>query len=185
MRVDHIALTLRLTLADKDVWQGLPAAARQVGSELAGFVDRYCREHQLGYYPAIEYFRQVTEADQKLLDDAEQLAWDVSKKVREQLQSRLGPVFSTVKFRTVQTEAFALPPVRPGRSSAFEQLVSHYTPNRVRVELRVSLLRKDSDQRIDAMEGYARKMVFRWLGDIFDDVEVTVSARLDQTDKAG
>ena len=185
MRVDHIALTLRLTLAEKDIWQHLPAAAGQVGSELAGFVDRYCREHQLGYYPAIEYFRQVAEADQELIDHLEQLAWEVSRKVREQLQSRLRPVFSSVKFRSVQTEAFALPPVRPSQPSALEQLVSHYTPNSVRVELLASLLRKDDDQRGDAMEGYARKMVHRWLSDIFDDVEVTASAVLDEPEKAG
>ena len=183
MQVDHIALTLRLKLADKEIWQQLPASARKVGWELAGFVDRYCREHQLGYYPAIDYFRQVAEADQNLIDDAEKLAWDVSRKVREQLQSRLRPVFSNVKFRSIQTESFALPPVRPSQPSAFEQLVSHYTPTTIRVELVGSLLRKDADRRGDAMEGYARKMIFRWLSDIFDDVEVTSSMVLDEQGK--
>lgn len=185
MQVDHIALTVRLKISDKAVWQHLPASASKVGRELADFVDRYCRDHQLGYYPAIEYFRQVPEANQELIDDAEKLAWEVSKKAREQLQSRLRPVFSSVKFRSVQTESFAIPPVRPSQPSAFEQLAAHYTPDRVRVELLASLLRKDKDLRGDAMEGYARKMIFRWLSDIFDDVEVTSSVVLQETGGAG
>ncbi len=185
MQVDHIALTVRLKLAEKTVWQHLPASASKVGRELARFVDRYCRDHELGYYPAIEYFRQVPEANQELIDNAEELAWEVSKKAREQLQSRLRPVFSNLKFRSVQTESFAIPPVRPSQPSALEQLAAHYTPDRVRVELLASLLRKDKDLRGDAMEGYARKMIFRWLSGIFEEVEVTSSVLLDEKGRRG
>ena len=82
MRVDHIALTVRLKLSDKAVWQHLPASAGKVGRELAGFVDSYCHEHQLGYYPAIEYFRQVSDFDQRRIDIAEQVSWAVSRLAR-------------------------------------------------------------------------------------------------------
>ena len=71
-----------------------------------------------------------------------------------------------------------LPPVRPNQPSALQQLIEHCTPNRVRVELQVSLFRKDTDNHGEAMEGYARKMIYRWLSDIFDDVEVTSSVVL-------
>jgi len=37
------------------------------------------------------------------------------------------------------------------------------------------LLRKDADQRGSAAEGYARKMIYRWLKAGFEDVEVTAS----------
>lgn len=183
MQVDHVALTLRVTLAENAVWQHLPAEATKAGRELAAFVDRYCREHQLGYYPAIEYFRQVPEADQQLIDAAEKLAWEVSKKAREQVLSRLRPVFSNVKVQSVQMASSALPPVRPGQPSALDQLAAHYAPNRVRMELLASLLRKDADQRSEAMEGYARKMVFRWLSGLFDDVEVAFSVLVDDQGK--
>ncbi len=181
MHIDHIALTLRVRLSAKDVWQHLPASAEKAGRELAEAVDRYCREHALGYYPAIEFFRGIPAIDQNLIDNAERLAWVVSKKVREQVQSRLRPVFSLVKFRSIQTESFMLPPVRPNQPSALERLVRHYTPDTVKLELLVSLLRKDQDERRDAMEGYARKMVHRWLSSIFDEVEITSSVVLDET----
>ena len=181
MHIDRIALTLRVRLSTGDVWQSLPASAGKAGRELAEVVDRYCSEHALGYYPAIEFFRDVPAIDQNLIDNAERLAWVVSKKVREQVQSRLRPVFSSVKFRSIQTESFMLPPVRPNQPSALERLARHYTPDTVRLELLVSLLRKDQDERRDAMEGYARKMVHRWLSSIFDEVEITSSVVLDET----
>ena len=175
MQVDHTTLLLRLKLSDKPIWQHLPSSAEKVGRELAERIDRYCRDHELGYYPAIEFFRQVADFDQALIDDVEQIAWSASKLAREQIQKRLRPVFSTVKFRSVQTEAFGLPPVRPGRSGSLEKLAEHYTPNRIKVELQVSSLRRESDDRGDAMEGYARKMIYRWLSDIFEEVEVAAS----------
>jgi hypothetical protein len=138
-------------------------------------IDQHSREHKLGYYPAIEYFREVPEADHELIDAAEQLAWHVSKLAREEVQSRLRPVFSSVRFQSIQTEAFGMPAVRPRQPAAFERLVEHCTPNTVKMELVVSLLRKDSDQRGNAAEGYARKMIYRWLRAGFKDVEVTAS----------
>ena len=180
MQIDHIALTLRLKLSSSEIWQHLPASTEKVGRELARAVDGYCREHALGYYPAIEFFRDNPAVDQNLLDNAERLAWVVSKKVREQVRSRLRPVFSSVKFRSVQTESFMLPPVRPNQSSALERLIEHYTPDSIRLEILVSLLRKDQDERRDAMEGYARKMMHRWLSSGFDEVEITSSVVLDE-----
>jgi hypothetical protein len=175
MHVDHISLTLRLTLTEEMLHRHAPTSVNSVGKKLATMIDQYSRENQLGYYPAIEYFRQVPEADQALIDMAEQIAWYVSKLAREEIQSRLRPIFSTVRFQSVQTEAFALPSVRPSQPSAFEQLVKHCTPDTVKVELLVSLLRKDADQRGNAAEGYARKMMYRWLKAGFEDVEVTAS----------
>ena len=175
MQVDHTRLLLRLTLSGHPIWGDLPLSAEKIGRELAEVIDRYCRDHALGYYPAIEFFRQVADFDQALIDDIERIAWAASKRVREQMQLRLRPVFSTVKFQSIQTEAFGLPPVRPGRSGELERLAEHYTPNRIKVELQVSSLRKEGDDRGEAMEGYARKMIFRWLSDIFEEVEVTAS----------
>ena len=88
------------------------------------------------------------------------------------------PIFSTVKFQSVQTEAFALPPVRPNRASSLERLAEHCTVDTVKLELQVSMLRKNDDKRGEAAEGYARTMIFRWLKDLFADVEITSSARV-------
>jgi hypothetical protein len=176
MQVDQISLILRLTVPEEILQGHLESSPTKVGEELARIIDQYCREHKLGYYPAIEFFRQVPEIDKGLIENAEQIAWIVSKVAREEVQSRLRPIFSSVKFQSVQTEAFAMPPVRPNHPSAHEQLVNHYTPDTVRLELLVSMLRKDNDQRGDAAETYARKMIYRWLKGIFENIEVTASA---------
>ena len=92
------------------------------------------------------------------------------------MQSRLRPVFSSVKFISVQTEVFTLPAVRPNTPSALEQLAKHCVPDTVRLVLQVSILRKDNDARGDAAEAYARKMIFRWLKGAFEHIEITASA---------
>jgi len=184
MQVDQISLILRLTVPEEILQRHLNSSPAKAGEELARVIDQYSREHRLGYYPAIEFFRQVPEIDQGLIENAEQIAWTVSKAAREEVQSRLRPIFSSVKFQSVQTEAFALPPVRPNHPSAQEQLVNHYTPDTVRLELLVSMLRKDNDQGGDAAETYARKMIYRWLRGIFENVDVTASASVAEQDSA-
>ena len=180
MQVDHISLALRLALTEEMIRSRLPASPADLGEELARAIDHYCSEHGLGYYPAIEFFRQVDGFDQHLIDRIESLSWAVCKLAREEIQSRLRPVFSTVKFQSVQTEVFALPPVRPKQASALDKLARHCTADVVKLELQVSMLRKDGDQRGDAAEGYARKMIYRWLNSVFRHVEVTVSMPLDK-----
>lgn len=180
MQVDHVSLILRLTVAETVLQRQLSASALKLGEQLAHVIDKYSREHKLGYYPAIEYFRHIAEVDQGLLDSAEKMAWFVSKLAREEVQSRLRPIFSSVKFQSVQTEAFTLPSVRPNQPSAFDQLVKHYTPDTIKMELLVSLLRKDDDLRGEAVEGYARKMIYRWLNGAFENVELTASMSLDE-----
>jgi hypothetical protein len=176
MQVDHISLILRLTVPEAILQRQLHSSPVEIGEQLATVIDQYSRKHKLGYYPAIEFFRQVPEIDQGLIECAEKIAWVVCKLAREEVQSRLRPIFSTVKFQSVQTEAFALPPVRPDHPSSLERLAAHYTPDTVRMELLVSMLRKDNDQRGDAAEAYARKMIYRWLRGIFENVDVTASA---------
>lgn len=177
MQVDHVSLIVRLTVPEKILHRQLSVSASQIGGQLASAIDKYCSAHALGYYPAIEYFRHIEEFDQDLLDSADSVAWSVSRLVREEVQSRLGPIFSSIKFQSIQTEAFTLPSIRPNQPSAFDLLVKHYTPDTVKLELQVSLLRKDDDLRGEAVEGYARKMIYRWLKGVFDEVELTASVR--------
>jgi hypothetical protein len=176
MQVDHVSLGIRLVLSDEMLRAKLAASPADIGLELARAIDKYCSEQQLGYYPAIEFFRQAAGFDQQLIDHIEQVSWQVSKLAREEVQSRLRPIFSTVKFQSVQTEAFALPPVRPSQDNALDRLVQHCTVDTVKLELQVSMLRKDNDQRGDAAEGYARKMMYRWLGSVFEEVQITASS---------
>ena len=175
MQVDKISLTLRLQFSESALHQHITASPVKAGKALAIAVDNYSRENDLGYYPAIDYFEQVDTFDKDLVKAVERISWQVSKFARQEIQKRLRPIFATVKFQSVQTEAYALPGVRPGHESALEHLSEHYTPDTLKVELQLSMLRKENDHREGAAEGYARKMMFRWLGDLFESIEVTSS----------
>ena len=136
---------------------------------------RYQQENKTGYYPAIDFFKSLDGVDPDLITSAEQVAWLVSKLARETIQKKLRPIFSSVSFQSIQTLAFSMPKVRPNQKDAIEQLARHYTPDSVKIELVLNMMRRDSDDNDDRAEPYARKMMFRWLESEFESIEVTNS----------
>ena len=68
-----------------------------------------------------------------------------------------------------------MPRVRPNQKDAIEQLAEHYTPDSVKIELVLTMMRRDSDADDDRAEPYARKLMFRWLEREFESIEVTNS----------
>ena len=83
-----------------------------------------------------------------------------------------------MQFQTIQTLAFSLPKVRPNQIDAVEQLAKHYTPDSVKIELILTMMRRDSEAEDNRAEPYARKMIFRWLEAEFESLEVTSSKAL-------
>ncbi|NOQ88559.1 MAG: hypothetical protein GQ550_06505 [Gammaproteobacteria bacterium] len=71
-----------------------------------------------------------------------------------------------------------MPKVRPNKKDALEQLAKHYTPDSVKVELVLTMMRRDSEAEDDRAEPYARKMMFRWLESEFETIEVKSSKAL-------
>ncbi len=71
-----------------------------------------------------------------------------------------------------------MPKVRPNRADTFEQLAKHYTPDSVKIELVLIMMRRDSEAEDDRAEPYARKMMFRWLESAFENIEITGSKAL-------
>jgi hypothetical protein len=175
MRFDKVLLTINVCLKDEDLLRYLPRSADIIGQTLATIADEYIRQHKTGYYPAIEFFKTLDGVDPALIAAAEQVAWLVSKLARETIQSKLRPIFSSVNFQSIQTLAFTLPRVRPNQSDAIERLARHYTPDTVKIELLVTMMRRDSEADDNRAEPYARKMIFRWLSSEFASVEVTSS----------
>lgn len=175
MYVDKVLLGVLVQLPEDAFSDSLPPPGR-VGAEIAGKVADYVRENSLGYYPALTFFRDNGSIDPELIHKAEQLAWRASKLSRELIQTRLRPIFSSVRFRSVQPQAFMMPVVRPGQSGAPEKLGQHYSPDTIRLEVLVTLLRKDADRSERSAELYARKMIYRWLRECFEMVEVTSSS---------
>jgi hypothetical protein len=178
VHIDRALVGVRVRLTEDAMNRHLPCSAKRVGSELALAIDAYVRRRQLGYYPALEHFRDVDVIDKDLLDSAEQIAWLASKLAREEIQLKLRPIFASVSFESIQTQAFAMPTVRPNQKDALEHLARHYTPDTIKLELILSMLRKDTDIAERKVETYARKMIFRWLRDSFENVEITSSTEI-------
>jgi hypothetical protein len=178
MRFDKVLVTINVQMKAKDLQQYLPCSANIIGQTLAEIAGEYEKENKTGYYPAIDFFKTLDGVDPDLITSAEQVAWLVSKLARETIQSKLRPIFSSVHFQSIQTLAFSLPKVRPSQADAIEQLAKHYTPDRVKVELVLSMMRRDSEVEDNRAEPYARKMMFRWLESEFETIEVTSSKAL-------
>ncbi len=178
MRFDKVLVTINVQLKAESMQQYLPCSANIIGKTLAEIADEYVKENKTGYYPAIDFFKTLDNVDQNLIASAEQVAWLVSKLAREKIQSKLRPIFSSVQFQTIQTLAFSLPKVRPNQIDAVEQLAKHYTPDSVKIELILTMMRRDSEAEDNRAEPYARKMIFRWLEAEFESLEVTSSKAL-------
>ena len=178
MRFDKILITVDVQMKAESLQQYLPCSANIIGQTLAEIAGEYEKENKTGYYPAMVFFKTLDTVDPDLITSAEQLAWLVSKLARETIQAKLRPIFSSVQFQSIQTLAFALPKVRPNQADAIEQLAKHYTPDSVKIELVLTMMRRDSEEEDDRAEPYARKMIFRWLEREFESVEITGSRAL-------
>lgn len=178
MHFDRVLVGVLVKVSRHTTEQHLPSSPERVGEELAQAIDAYVRANATGYYPALEYFRKVDGVDPDLIDTAEQMAWLISKLVREEIQKKLRPIFSSVQFQSIQTHAFSLPSIRPNQRDAVTLLARHYSPDTIKLELMLTLMRKDADTKDLKAEVYARKMIYRWLRDSFESVEVTASSAL-------
>ena len=161
MRFDRVLIIIDAQLKEEQLQQYLPCSANIIGQTLALIADEYEKENKTGYYPAIDFFKTLDSVDPDLIISAEQVAWLVAKLARETIQLKLRPIFSSVQFQSIQTLAFSLPKVRLNETDAIEHLARHYTPDSVKVELVLTMMRRDSEAQDNRAEPYARKMMFR------------------------
>lgn len=183
MRFDKVLMIIDVQLKADELQQYLPCSADIIGQTLAQIAIEYEQENKTAYYPAIDFFKtqandDVTRVDPDLIASAEQVAWLVSKLARQIIQEKLRPIFSSVQFQSIQALAFSMPKVRPNKADAAEQLAKHYTPDSVKIELILAMMRRDSEAEDDRAEPYARKMMFRWLESAFESVKITGSKAL-------
>lgn len=166
-----MAVNFSVRLTEESMQRHLSASPYVVGNELANQISHYAQENKLGYYPAIDFFQQNGGVEQDLLDAVDNITWLVSNMVREEVKVRLRPVFSNIKFESLQSKAFTMPTVRPGQNNAMQNLAEHYTPDQIKVNLIATLLRKK--ENIHELEQLTRHLICRWLKDRFDKLEIT------------
>jgi hypothetical protein len=167
----RVSLSLVVGIPPAVFERHLPSSPRLVGHLLAEAVAQYEQSHELGYYPALDFFLDQGGLDPELLNAAENIAWLGSSLVREEIRVRLRGVFANVKIQSIQCLAFAMPTVRPHNPRAIDQLAEHYTPDRIKLDLLVTLFRKESTA--EGMDRMARNMIHHWLKDSFDFLEIT------------
>jgi len=178
MRFDKVLVTIDVQLKSEVLQQFLPCSADVIGSTLASIAIGYVDEFKTGYFPAIDFFKTIDTVDPDLIVSAEQVSWLVAKLAREAIELKLRPIFSSVQFQSIQTCAFALPKIRPNQLGAEEALAKFYTPDSIKVELILTMMRRDSDIEDGQAEPYARKMMFRWLESEFESIKIANSKAL-------
>lgn len=112
-----------------------PASPLTVGVELAAAVQRLASDQSLGYFPALDFFRDQDALDGDLLDAFDSLTWLGEQLINSELQTRLRSVFLRHEVGDIRHHAHALPPVKPQAPNAGDHLAMHYTPNRFKIDI--------------------------------------------------
>ena len=167
---------------------------------LALQVERYVRKEHLGYYPALDFFKDKDQVDPTLLSTALHLYSLVSDAVEQEISRRLRPAFSNVYCEAIQCHALSLPRARPPSSHPAsarvtqegvpipnEALVAHYRPDHFRLDLDVASVVRNPPQadeqdrrQADAnVEKQTRQKVLRWLRNHFESASILYSTSAD------
>lgn len=143
--VQTVEAQLALTVAEELVEQNLGYLPWLLGENLAGQVDAWVMEQGLGYYPALDFFRdKPTVVDPALLSLMDQVAMFCADYSQRELDRRLRRLFSRVSIPHVQCLAYTMPRVRHSRNAAPDELARHYAPNRLRLTIHMSSIQKQT-----------------------------------------
>lgn len=144
-----------------------------LGENLAGQVDAYVMEQGVGYYPALDYFRNHPEAvDPALLVLIDEIATFCAEYARRELRRSLSRAFSSVKIEQAQCTAYTMPRVRPSHSGAPSGLAAHYTPATLKLEVMLSTIQKGE---FDGLARHSLDKLERWARESFETFQVNAS----------
>lgn len=172
LHITKVSMTLDLKVPANDIEKHLPASPYVVGEQIAEQVMDYVNKNKIGYFPALDYFRERDEVlDKDLINAADNITWLVSNMVREEITRKLRGVFSNVKIESIHAHAFTMPSIRRNSNNIEHKLASHYTPDHFKVALTLSSIRNHDDS--ETADLTAKKMVHKWLKDEFTSFNVT------------
>lgn len=168
--VTKIHITLLVKVPEEILSRHLASSASVVGEELTQQITQAIKSQHLGYFPALDFFQNQGSVDAELIDAAETIGWFAAKYAREEVQRKLRPFFSSLQFQSVQTTAFTMPPVRPNQLNAWHELVEHYTPNSIKLDIMATLLKKQDQPQ--GVANWAKQLFRRNLESVFPEVTV-------------
>lgn len=157
--------------------QHMVASPAVIGQQLAQQIALYAQQHDLGYYPAFDYFVGLDELDPDLINATQSMTWLVTNLVRSEIEKRLRGVFSRLQFESIQTLAYTMPAVRPGQNNVLLRLAEHFTPDQVKLTLLVTTIRHRDTA--DNAVNYAKHLIYKWLEEPFEKIEFTHLRYLD------
>jgi len=173
-----VAASLTVTVPQTVVEQNVGYLPWVLGDNLAGQVDAWVMEQGLGYYPALDFFRDLPEAvDAALLVLIDEIATYCAGYARRELRRRLSRAFSSVQIEQAQCIAYTMPRVRPSHSGSPNGLAEHYCPNTVKMELLLSSIQKGD---FEGLEELTLNKLMRWGREPFTDFQVNGSQLLRQ-----
>ena len=173
LQFTSVSLSMKLTLPDEALERHLAASPSVVTEEIVTQVKKYETDHRLGYFPALDFYIDNGGIDSDLTDALQNIAWVATNMVRNEIRSKLRPVFSTIKFETIQLLAYTLPSVRINDPKFTEKLLEHFSTTTVKVNLTATLVQKFSDHH--AAETLAKNLAYQWLKASFVVVDVSSS----------
>lgn len=177
LQVIKVELGVKLAVPISTLQKNLPAPIDKLGDQVANEVNKRVARQDLGYYPAIEYFIEQDSFPGYLLDAMQEVSTLTIDIVTSTINDLLVPIFSNVQIRNMQCLAYSLPSVRPGKPHAIRDLARHFTPNAVKFELVVSVLQRE-EKTAEGFEKYADNTVYRWLSEVFEDVQIFSARQL-------
>ncbi len=170
LQLSKLAMALRLQVPLEALQRHVAASPVVIGEEIANYVYAYARDMHLNYYPALDYFSNETSIDPQLIEALGNISWVVTGMVRNEIRTRMRPVFSAIQYESIQTLVFTMPSIRPGHADSLPRLVQHFTADVVKVNLNATLIQHFQDARF--AEKMAESMANRWLKPHFVDVSV-------------
>ncbi len=171
LNIQTVEAQIDVRVAEDDLRQLTVAQPAEVATQLAQAVLQASRAQNLGYFPALSHFEENGGLEPELLEAAHALVWLSSQRARTLIMTRLRPIFSSVRVQQVNARLYTLPAVRGGQANLLQALAEHYDPAALKVNLRLSLIQKKNPNG-EALESYTRKMLWKWLKDRFDRMQV-------------
>jgi len=177
LQFTSISLSMTVVVPEAALEQHIAASPSIVSEEIVAAVKEYEKAHKLGYFPAIDFYINNNGIDPDLLDAMQSISWVVTNMVRNEIRIKMRPVFSNIKFETIQSLAQTLPPVRIKDEKLTQKLMEHFNTTTVKVNLTATLIQKFIDK--ETAEKLAKNLAYQWLKGSFEKVTVNSSKALD------
>jgi len=143
VQITRVALGLTVTVPEDIIELNMGYLPWVLGDSLAAQISEEVAARRLGYFPAVDFFREgggrVDPALIALVDEVGRFCVDFTCR---ELRRRLSRVFSNVHIAQSQCLTYTLPRVRPSHAQALAELGRHCAPDRVRLDLVLSTIQK-------------------------------------------